>query len=133
MKLLCKLFIITVIVLTTSIHMCPGHGRGRTRRHYRNTLMRMHYHSWSLADLIEGLLVYLQGQIFYQKRSFSENILAQFCIFDETGQGLQCKKASSITKYKTIVSNGHKISFHLCKIFAYKYLRLIDMALIFFW
>merc|ERR1739844_116460 len=36
-------------------------GLSRGRRSYRNTLMRMHYHSWSVSDLLEGLLIMIQN------------------------------------------------------------------------
>ena len=48
--------LLVIIILMASIH---GHGRGR--RHYRNTLMKMHYHSWSVSDLLEGLLIMIQN------------------------------------------------------------------------
>ena len=84
MKLLCRLFIVTVIVLATSIHLCPGHGRGR--RHYRNTLMRMHYHSWSFSDLIESLLVFLQSWLVPDSAVKAES-RKFFFLFDSQNNG----------------------------------------------
>ena len=59
MKNLCndvgKIFLV-IIILMASID-----GLSRGRRSYRNTLMRMHYHSWSVSDLVEGLLIMIQN------------------------------------------------------------------------
>ena len=49
------------ILLVMIILMASIDGLSRGRRSYRNTLMRMHYHSWSVSDLVEGLLIMIQN------------------------------------------------------------------------
>lgn len=47
MKRICCL----IILVLMCVILCDGHRR--SRRHYRNTLMRMHYHSWSFTDVLD--------------------------------------------------------------------------------
>ena len=77
-------FILVSFLVIASIDLCPGHGRAR--KHYRNTLMRMHYHSWSVSELIEGLLSLLQNWLVPDSATKAES-RKFFFLFDSQNNG----------------------------------------------
>ena len=57
-----KMKLNVIVIVTVMLVVCSGHHRrrGRSRGYYRNTLMRMHYHSWTYGELLDAILHLLQ-------------------------------------------------------------------------
>jgi len=85
MNILSRLFLISFVLLIVSIDLSPGHGRAR--KHYRNTLMRMHHHSWSVSELIEGLLTLLQNWLMPDNSASKAESRKFFFLFDNQNNG----------------------------------------------
>ena len=85
MDSLSRLLLISFVLLIVSIDLSPGHGRAR--KHYRNTLMRMHHHSWSVSELIEGLLNLLQNWLVPDNSASKAESRKFFFLFDNQNNG----------------------------------------------